>query len=765
MAERRLRRNVATQMSKLSVSADSSGATLGRETAPRTHLEVKVGPPRLAVHQGHTVLVCEPDGQMIWPSPAGLYFRDTRVISNWTIHANGETWDLLNGATPTTFTIRCYLTNRAFMTEEGCVPEKALGLVLTRHVDEGMHESIALANYGSNTVRFNLEISVRCDFADIFEVKAAHIVRRGRIVTNWSACRQRLDTTYRNRQFRRDVTITVYKSDCPAVYANGRISFQLEIAPRGAWRACLAYDLSDGNERWLAPRDGDNPQDHDRGLSAAGKRLAAWRAQVLQIDTGNESIRRLFRQGIEDLAALRLPMASKHIDGHGDEHEDLILPAGGLPWFIALFGRDSLITSLQTIYVHSGFARAALATLAAWQASEPDDYRDAQPGKIPHELRLGELATLGLIPHTPYYGSADATPLYLIALHTAWCWTGDDDLVRRHLPAAGRCLDWIDRYGDLDGDGFQEYITRSSAGLANQGWKDAHDALVRPDGSPVKAPIALCELQGYVYDAWRRMADIYESFGDARRAVSLRDKAARLFVRFNDAFWDEDTAFYAFALDAEKKQVMSIVSNPGHCLWSGIVPADRARRVVDRLMRPDMNSGWGIRTLSSEHPSFNPNSYHNGSVWPHDNGLIALGFKRYGYAAQAARIARDVAAAGGFFMLNRLPELYAGMQREAISFPVQYLGANVPQAWAAGSIFALLQSMLGLQADARHRMLYVDPALPDWLADLRLVDLHVGDQTFDLHFWRSGEETRCDVLKGDSARVARRDFGAALGRA
>jgi glycogen debranching enzyme len=751
----------ATQMKERIAPTGAHAATFGRETAPRTHLEIKVGPPRLAVHQGYTVLVCEPDGQIIWPSPAGLYFRDTRVISNWTIHANGEGWELLNGATPTTFTTRSYLTNRAFATEDGRVAEKTLGLVVDRHVDEGMHESIEVANYASKAVRFNLEIAVRCDFADVFEVKADHIVRRGRIVTTWSARDQRLDTTYRNSPFCRDVAITAYKSDAPAVYANGRISFELEIAPHGTWRAYLAYDLSDGREKWLAPREagqvknghgrnGHGKNRHGKSMSKASQRLAAWRAQGLKIETGNEPIRRLFQQGLEDLAALRLPIDHKH--------EDMILPAGGLPWFIALFGRDSLITSLQTIFVHSGFARAALETLAAWQASETDDYRDAQPGKIPHELRLGELATLKLVPHTPYYGSADATPLYLIALHTAWRWTGDDDLVRRHLETAKRCLEWIDRYGDLDGDGFQEYITRSPAGLANQGWKDAHDALVHRDGSPVKAPIALCELQGYVYDAWLRMAEIYDAFGEAERAVSLRDKAARLFARFNEAFWNEDAGFYAFALDADKKQVTSIVSNPGQCLWSGIVPEDRARRVVERLMRPDMNSCWGIRTLSSDHPSFNPNSYHNGSVWPHDNGIIALGFKRYGHVAEAAQIARDIAAAGSFFMLNRLPELYAGMQRDATSFPVQYLGANVPQAWAAGSIFALLQSMLGLQPDAHRRMLYLDPTLPGWLDDFQLKDLRLGDQTLDLHFWRSGDKTCFTVTKGDPACVARRDY-------
>ncbi|MFZ3374676.1 MAG: hypothetical protein WA183_03900, partial [Chthoniobacterales bacterium] len=412
---------------------------------------------------------------------------------------------------------------------------------------------------------------------------------------------------------------------------------------------------------------------------------------------------------------------------------------------------------LQTALVCSGFARGTLDVLGSLQATERDDYRDAEPSKIMHELRLGELAKLKLVPHTPYYGSADATPLYLITLHAAWCCTGDCHLLKRHLSTAERCLDWIDKYGDRDGDGFQEYATRSPAGLENQSWKDSGDALVYPDGTLVKGPKAVCELQGYVYDAWLRMAEIYDALDDGARAAELRAKAAALFVRFNKAFWDEETGFYALALDGEKKKVLSVASNPGHCLWSGIIPPERAGRVVARLMQPDMWSGWGIRTLSASHPAYNPYSYQNGSVWPHDNGLIAEGFKRYGYGAEAGRVAHDVSKAGSFFMLNQLPELYAGLHRDAANFPVQYLGANVPQAWAAGSVFSMLQAILGFQPDAPHRMLYVDPVLPPWLGSLTVRDLRIGEQVFDIRFWRSDEETKFDVLKGDPASVACRE--------
>jgi glycogen debranching enzyme len=336
--------------------------------------------------------------------------------------------------------------------------------------------------------------------------------------------------------------------------------------------------------------------------------------------------------------------------------------------------------------------------------------------------------------------------------------TGDVDLLERHLATAEKCLSWIDKYGDRDGDGFQEYATRSTDGYENQGWKDAGEALVNRDGSLVKGPKALCELQGYVYDAWQRMAAIFDHLGKSERADALRRKAKDLFARFNEAFWDEEAGFYAFALDGDKNKVMSVASNPGLCLWSGIVPADRARRVVSRLLQPDMRSGWGIRTLSAAHLSFNPFSYQNGSVWPHDNGFIALGLRRYGFADDAGDLIREVSGAGSFFDRHQMPELYAGVQRSATNFPVQYLGANVPQAWAAGAAFAFLQAILGFQPDAPRDRLYLDPRLPDWLPDLVVKDLRVGQRQYDLRFWREGAASRWEVMKGEASTAVQRDF-------
>ncbi len=413
---------------------------------------------------------------------------------------------------------------------------------------------------------------------------------------------------------------------------------------------------------------------------------------------------------------------------------------------MAIFGRDSLIASLQTMLVHPGFARGALAGLAQYQATAVDPFRDAQPGKILHELRMGELTHFDRLPYSPYYGTWDATPIFLITLHEAWKWLGDESLLREHWDVALRCLDWIDCHGDIDGDGFQEYKTYSSVGYENLSWKDAADAVVYPDGSQVRQPKALCELQGYVFDAWLRMAEAFDTMGAPDRAAELRRKAAALQARFEEQFWCEDLGSYAFGLDPDKKPIRTIASNPGHCLWSGIAHPEHAARVVRRFFEPDMWSGWGIRTLSSQNPAFNPASYQNGSVWPHDNGIIALGFRRYGFTDEAARVTRDVLDAASHFVSYRLPELYAGIQRAPGTFPVQYLQANVPQAWAAGSIFHFIQAMLGLQADAPGNRLFVDPQLPDWLPNVTLQGLKVGGSKLDLHFWREGTQTRWDVL-------------------
>ncbi len=706
-------------------------------------LQITIGPPQLVIHQGEVVWATDPDGQLATEGDKGLFFRDTRLIAMWALYANGVRWQLLNGGAITHYAGRVFMTNRPILTQDGTIAEHTLSLVLGRWIDGGVHEDIDVTNHGMKPVRFNLELMVRADFSDVFEVKSGKQVRRGRISTTWDEGAQRLVDSYRNADFHRAVTMRI-RSALPATYANGRVSFEITLQPGETWHACLLSDIEDDTDIISAPTHctGENRN------SGAGRALAAWRAEATKLRTSNEEVYRSWHQAIDDMAALRLPIEE---DGRID-----VIPAAGLPWFVALFGRDSLIVALQTAAVSSEFLRGALAVLGDRQARERDDYRDAEPGKILHEMRRGELAHFKLIPHTPYFGTADATPLYLMALHEAWRWTGDRALIERFLPVAERALAWIDEYGDRDGDGFQEYQTRSPAGYENVAWKDSGDAVLYPDGTLVKGPKALCELQGYVYAAWQGMAAIYDALGRPEPAEALRRKAATLQQRFDDAFWSDAFGGYAYALDGDKQQVLVASSNIGHCLWTGLIPRGRARLVVERLMGDEMFSGWGIRTLSREHIAYNPYSYHNGSVWPHDNGIIAQGFARYGFHDEAARVARAISAAASYFEMHQMPELFAGIHRDDSNFPVQFWGSNVPQAWAAGSTFALVHALVGLEPDAAEGRLYVNPHLPEWLPDLVLSDIEVGGQRFDIRFAHGEKGDGFEVLRGPADRVARR---------
>ena len=709
------------------------GVRSGNSQSSLMPVEISVGPPVLTISHGSTFMVTDLNGQIAPRTEQGVYAGDTRLLSHYALFANGKAWVRLSSSTISYFAARIYLTNPRITTETGDIREGTLALTVSRAVGESIHEDLDLTNYGLHAVRFMLEIALGSDFADLFEVRQHKFVRRGRIDTVWERQQHELQVSYSHRDFRRCIIYRVRKCRTTPEYANGRVSFEVEIPAGGAWHVCGDYVLQD--DRVQQPMR--NCEQIILG-SDLDERQERWLNRATRVRTSNEDLYRFYRQSLEDMGALRL---YEH-----DLGPDLWLSAAGVPWFVTLFGRDSLIVSLQNMLVDPTFALGALRMLARFQATERDDWRDAEPGKILHELRSGELAYFGKIPHTPYYGTADATSLYLVVLHEAWKWLGDAALLREHRHVALRCLKWIDESGDLDQDGFQEYQTRSSLGYENVGWKDAGDAVVYPDGSQVKQPKALCELQGYVFDAWSRMAEVFDVLGEPDRAVALRCKAADLQRRFEAAFWCDDTGYYAFGLDPQKQPIKTIASNAGHCLWSGIASAEHAGRVVQRLLQPDMWSGWGIRTLSANNPAYNPFSYQLGSVWPHDNGIIALGFKRYGFAAEAARVARDVSEAASHFVSYRLPELYAGIERRAGTFPVQYPGANVPQAWAAGSVFHLLRAILGVQADAPTGRLYVDPVLPRWLPDVTLSGLKVGQSAIDLRFWREGEHTRWDVL-------------------
>ena len=716
--------------------------------------DITVGPPQLTINAGECVLITELDGQVQQPSERGLFYRDTRLVSRWTITVDGLPWTLLGSAVTEHFAAQAMMINPALPRDGGEVPKGTVSLSISRVIGEGgLRETLAMRNHHLEPVRLSLAIRVAGDFADIFDVKSHRLVARGDTETRWSAEQAVLRTTHVNGRFRRGLSLGPADGAPHPVLRDGALCFSVEMASQGGWSADLDYRVIDGD----AVASKQTSSFYDRLECEQAAALARWRGQAIRLVTPYEPLQRLYDRSLDDLAALRLPLQC--------DETPAFLPAAGIPWFAALFGRDSLITAIQTLPVYPDFARGALAMLARYQADGTDDSRDMQPGKIPHELRHGELAQLGLVPYTPYYGTADATPLYLVLLHHAWRFTGDRSLIETHLGTAERCLRWIDEHGDLDGDGFQEYQRRSPKGAENQGWKDSGNAILHEDGRDVPAPKALCELQGYVYDAWRRTAAVYDALDRPQDAARLRGKAQDLFDRFNDAFWDDAAQAYALCLDPAKQRVMSRASNMGHLLWSGIVPPERAGLVAGRLMAEDMWSGWGVRTLSAEHAAYNPHDYQLGAVWPHDNGLIAVGLRRYGFADHAARIAGGLLDAGSCFVLHRLPEVFAGTSRADSPFPIQYLGANVPQAWAAGSVFSLLRSLVGIEIDAGASTLYADPALPDWLRELRLERVRVGGLCVDLRFWREGAESRVEIAGGDAGvSLVRRGFREAFDR-
>jgi len=703
-------------------------------------VDIKVGPPVLTINRGSTFMVTDLSGEIDHAAAHGVFAEDTRFISDYRLFINTQSWECVTSAAVTYFAVRLELTNPEVPPSDGesAIEGRTIALTLERYIDNGLREYFHIVNYSQTVVRFPLALEMRSDFADIFEVRAAGLADRGHVQTTWDSGAGELRTAYEHDGFERRVVYRVEESGSQPVYANGRLIFEIMLRPGEAWDArCQALLLREGRWRQAAQR-------RDRYWRRSHSQQE-WLDSCTALKTANADVRNTYRQSIEDMGALRMP-----------EHDlgpNTWVPAAGVPWYVALFGRDSLIASYQTMMAHAPFAVGALRELARYQAKERDDWRDAQPGKILHELRHGELAHFNLVPFGPYYGSADATILYLIVLHEAFKWTADSGLLKKLRQIAERCLHWIDSYGDLDGDGFQEWKTFSTKGFENMCWKDSGDGIVYGSGAQVKQPKGTCELEGYVFDAKTRMAEIYELLGEADQATELRLAAAELRRNFNERYWMEDEGCYALGLDADKRQIDAVASNAGHCLWSGIVPPERAVRIVDRLFRSDMWCGWGIRTLSSSNPAYNPYSYQRGSVWPHDNGIIAAGLKRYGFADEANKLAEGIFAAASYFNSYRLPEVFSGLERRPGSFPAQYIGANIPQAWAAGSVIHLLQTILGLRADAPNGVLYVNPTLPDWLPELELECLRVGDSALDLHFWRDGNDSRFDARHLEGTKI------------
>jgi glycogen debranching enzyme len=564
-----------------------------------------------------------------------------------------------------------------------------------------MREDVTIHNYGEEPAFCAVEIQFDCDFADLFEVKESRIEKAGQLSV---ACSGSTATfTYARNSFRRGALVEF--SHRPAL-VDRVATFETIVLPRAEWSLCVQVTALIDDQA-VQPRYACGvPVDH----ATPNERLEAWRANLPTLTTDHDSFQHLLARSTEDLAALRL---------FDPEQPERTVVAAGAPWFMTLFGRDSLITSWMAMLVDSDLALGTLQTLAALQGRDVDPITEEEPGRILHEMRFGESARLSLGGRNVYYGTVDATPLFVMVLGELQRWGNRRAEVDALLPAADRALAWIDDFGDRDGDGYVEYQRPSDRGLQNQGWKDSWDAVHFADGQIAQAPIALCEVQGYVHAALLARAHFAVEAGDRELAERLRARAADLKARFNRDFWLEDRGWFAMGLDRDKRPIDALVSNMGHCLWTGIVDDEKAPLVAERLLSDELFSGWGIRTLATSMTRYNPISYHNGSVWPHDNALCAAGLVRYGLLEEAHRVMDGIVRTGEYYG-NRLPELFGGFPASGFGFPVGYPTSCSPQAWAAASPLLFLRSLLRFDPDIRHGRLHLAPAIPDWLGRFRL---------------------------------------------
>ncbi len=712
---------------------------------------------QLVTREGRLFQVSDANGDFTRARAAsGLYAHNTRFLDLLELRVNGAAPRPLAASVAEDDIQRVWA--QAEVGEEA-VPHGAPLAVQRRRVldDAAMYERITVTNYGRHETTVELELRFAADYADVFEVRGLRRPARGRPLP--AEVDDRAGTVALGYLGLDGVTrrTTLRFNLAPASLDAARASWRTPLAAQGSVTLDVTVGVAEGDNGLVNDRaDGpDNaralgrdqsaatatatapvvtkptviatPMGFDAAFAALRRSYADWRASCTVLETDSQAL-----QTVLDRSALDLRLLLADL-GDGP------FPVAGIPWFAVPFGRDSLIAAIQALPLTPDLARGTLRTLAALQGREVNARRQEEPGKIPHELRRGEMANLGEVPFGRYYGSVDSTPLFLVLLCDYDAWTGDLALARELAPNIRAALHWIDAYGDRDGDLLLEFEADSGRGLAVQSWKDSADSLSHRDGSLATGAIAVAEAQGYVYDAKRRLAPLLTRLGEHEWAERLSREATALKERFNAAYWMADRDYLALALDGAKRQVGTVTSDAGHCLWSGIVDAEKAAPVARRLVAPDLFSGWGIRTLATGEVSYNPMSYHNGSVWPHDTSLCALGLKRYGHDRAANVVAMAVIAAARRFPDARLPELYCGFDA-ADGLPVPYPLACSPQAWAAGAPLALVRAMLGLEPDAAAGVLRLRPCLPDGVERLSLRGLRVGAATVDLDVTRAGVE-------------------------
>jgi glycogen debranching enzyme len=696
---------------------------------------------RIVLKENRIMVVSDERGDIPAGSRAGygLYFSDTRFLSAYEFRLNGIQPILLSSSVDESYVATFQMINPVLIIDQGkrTIPQQVLSIRRSRFIYGGLHERIGIQNCGSDPVDIECTLNFGADFRDIFEVRSAagslHDYRveltgqpQATEVTDFGMTfgYHGLDDVIRRTQVvinkqpaeRRDSTVT-YRY---VLKAKETVTLVIDVIPIiGEDDPTLMYLFDDA-------------------LKALQSSYRRWNQQTSRAVTDNAFLHKgLLRRSQMDMRILV------------EEFDTGLMPMAGLPWYSSPFGRDSLIASIQTLMINPEITKGTLRYLAKYQGQKVDPTREEEPGKILHEFRFGELANLKKIPHTPYYGSVDATPLFLVCAIEMMDWLNDVEFFAELRPALLAALQWIDRYGDFDQDGFVEYRQRATGGVRNQGWKDSSDSLLYPNGRPADLPAALVEVQGYIYRAKLGLSRISGRLGDTELAEKLLKEAAQLRQRFEHKFWMDSEQFYAQALDKDKAVIPSITSNPGHCLWAGICDPERAELVRDRLLAADMFSGWGIRTLASSSPHYNPMAYHNGTIWPHDNSMAAAGLRRYRHGVAAAKVIDGILEAGIRMPHYRLPELFCGFKRDQLynSGPTEYLVSCNPQAWGAGAAFHLMQTALGIVPDTTAGRLYLAPIPFGQAKQVEVRGMRVGSGHLSFRVTYNGDRPDVDVME------------------
>jgi glycogen debranching enzyme len=668
-----------------------------------------VGHDVVTLVEGSSFCVSGANGSILPGAAHGVFYMDTRVIGTWGLTVDGDAVE------PLAVTVRqphhATFLGRAKPRGEGL--ESTLLVQRERYVGAGLREDVIVRNTAAEPAELTLELTVDADFADLFAVKEGrtrpHADRR---VQPFEGMIQ-IESTQSGS--RRGVRVSAEGASA----GDGTLRFREVVPARGEWRTTIQVQPTIDQQEVVSKYPADTPIE-DAGPTV---RLQQWSEATPVAWAGDSGLLATLRRTELDLGSLRI---------FDPDHPQRAAVAAGAPWFMALFGRDSLLTAYMALPIDQGLALGTLQTLARYQGTEEDARTEEQPGRILHEMRFGLEASLALGGGSVYYGTADATPLFVMVLGELANWGAPKDAVAELLPHADRALEWVRKYGDRDGDGFVEYQRLTDRGLRNQGWKDSWDGINFADGTIAEPPIALCEVQGYVYAALRARAALARLFDDEPVAADHDRQADELKAAFNERYWLPEQGWYAVGLDRDKRPIDSLTSNIGHCLWTGIVDDDKAAEVARHLASPAMNNGWGVRTLASSMSAYNPISYHNGSVWPHDNAIVAAGLMRYGFVEEAQQLAEGILGAARCFG-GRLPELFTGLERADFPRPVDYPTSCSPQAWAAATPLLLLRSLLRFDPLLPDGKVHLDPVLPPSIPDLRIENATLGGHRISLH--------------------------------